>query len=63
MKQMRQDKEKAFTDIIRCPQCDAVQEAIIRWEAGMPYPAYVHECEWCGYWIMESEWERVEAHP
>jgi hypothetical protein len=27
-------------------------------EPWMPYPAYAHECE-CGYWITESEWEKV----
>jgi hypothetical protein len=25
----------------------------------MPFPAYVHDCEACGYTIMESEWEKV----
>ena len=46
-------------ETIMCPQCDHVQAAQVHFEDWMPFPAYVHDCEACGYTIMESEWERV----
>lgn len=46
-------------ETIRCPQCEHVQVAQIHFDDRMPFPAYVHDCEACGYTIMESEWERV----
>lgn len=40
---------------IICPECGKICEArtdtIFR---------YTHNCEHCGYWILESEYERVE---
>ena len=46
------EKEK-----IICPSCETVQEASVTFYAGVPYPAYVHTCTGCDYFIMESEWE------
>ena len=46
-------------ETIRCPECGKVQEAQVHFEDWMPFPAYVHDCEACGYTIMESEWDRV----
>jgi len=45
------------SDIIKCPECGCVQDAVIELEDWMPYPAYVHTCIKCGYVIMESEWD------
>lgn len=47
-------------ETINCPVCCQVQVAHVRFEDGMPFPAYVHECEACGYTIMESEWEYAD---
>jgi len=45
---------------IRCPECgktcDAVED-LSTW----PWATLIHECEHCGYIIMESEWERVKS--
>jgi len=41
---------------IICPECYAIQEAIIK--GTFPYPTYIHKCNNCGYIIMESEWEQ-----
>ena len=49
------------TETIYCPQCRKVQTAQVHFESGMPFPAYVHDCEACGYTIMESEWEMVHS--
>ena len=46
-------------ETIRCPGCGKVQIAQVHFEDWMPFPAYVHDCEACGYTILESEWERV----
>lgn len=46
-------------ETIKCPRCNKVQAAQVRFEDGAPFPAYVHDCEACGYTIMESEWEVV----
>ena len=47
------------TETIRCPECGKVQAAQVHFEDWMPFPAYVHDCQACGYTIMESEWELV----
>lgn len=49
------------TEFIRCPECSHPQQAVVEYETGMPFPAYVHKCAACGYTIMESEWERIET--
>lgn len=42
---------------IKCPACLKNCEAeVIRSE---PWYVYIHECEHCGYFITESEWESV----
>ena len=46
-------------ETIRCPECGKDQAADVHFEDWMPFPAYVHDCEACGYTIMESEWDRV----
>lgn len=46
-------------ETIRCPECGKVQTAQVHFEDWMPFPAYVHDCDACGYTIMESEWDRV----
>lgn len=48
-----------MNETIKCPECGKVQTAQVHFEDWMPFPAYVHDCEVCGYTIMESEWERV----
>lgn len=51
-------------DRIKCPECGTVQDATIEFDRSwMPFPCYVHDCEKCGYTIMESEWERDKSSP
>lgn len=45
------------TDIIKCPECNKVQEATV--EHTHPWYSYVHTCINCGYIIMESEWDSL----
>lgn len=47
------------TETIKCPKCERVQTAQVTRRAEDPFPVYLHECEQCGYVIMESEWEEV----
>ncbi|GEM_PF-1195238 len=44
---------------IKCPKCGAVQLGTI--EKTFPFPTYIHDCEKCGYTIIESEWDTVPA--
>lgn len=46
------------TETIWCPNCEAVQKATV--EETLPWWTYIHECEKCGYVIMESEFNRVD---
>ena len=41
---------------IRCPECGEIQDAEV--EHTPIFDSYVHKCRKCGYWILESEWER-----
>ena len=41
---------------IKCPKCGKVQDAILEWQ----WKWRVHNCEKCGYVIMESEWQEVK---
>lgn len=43
---------------IKCPECGTVQTACVKHL--VPFADYTHECEKCGYWIQESEWDVVE---
>jgi predicted RNA-binding Zn-ribbon protein involved in translation (DUF1610 family) len=42
---------------IRCPECGQEQDAVV--QHTRPWWTYIHDCEKCGYTIMESEWEVV----
>ena len=46
-------------ETIVCPQCGKIQEAKV--EHTVPFFTYIHDCENCGYTIMESEWVRVQV--
>ena len=43
--------------IIKCPECESVQDAII--EHTIPFYTYIHQCERCNYIIMESEFNQI----
>jgi len=49
-----------YPDTIECPECQMVQDAWIKKEPDLPYAIYVHNCNECGYTIMESEWNSVK---
>ena len=49
---------KTVTEKIKCPECNTIQNAEV--ELTIPFATYIHECEKCGYIIMESEWIKVE---
>ena len=48
--------DRTHTERIRCPRCGLVQTATVRelW----PWDDLTHQCEGCGYWITESDWQR-----
>lgn len=48
------------TETIKCPACEKHTEATV--EHTVPFWSYVHECEHCGYTIMESDWEKVKPN-
>ena len=43
---------------IKCSNCDKIQQAMIR--RGVLGNIYLHDCEDCGYTIMESEWNQID---
>jgi uncharacterized protein (DUF2225 family) len=49
------------TETIRCPDCGLIQDAIV--EHTIPFYSYVHTCTFCGYTVMESDWEKVQEEP
>lgn len=49
--------EKRIEKIV-CPKCGKIQFAEV--ETTPFWDIYIHDCEECGYTIMESEWERVK---
>lgn len=49
---------ETHTEIIKCPDCGAIQNAEVRHT--IPWYDYTHICEKCENMIMESEWEHVE---
>lgn len=50
----------AWPERIVCPSCECAQTAWVEWRGGRPWPGYVHECLFCGYLSIESEWEEVK---
>lgn len=44
--------------VIECPKCG--NECNAHEVFGIPFGAYVHKCESCGYYITESEWEIIK---
>ena len=51
-----------YTEIqtIKCPECGTIQEAEVIFCPLIHCGDYIHECEHCGYTIMESEWEEIK---
>ncbi len=45
-------------EFIWCPNCNGIEKATVEFVEPMPFPAYIHDCTYCGYTIMESEWNR-----
>lgn len=45
-----------WTETIVCPECWFTQKATVTHRKGDPWPTFIHECERCGYLIVESEW-------
>lgn len=48
---------ESHIETIKCPHCEDIQSAEVRHTE--PWWLYVHNCNRCGYTIMESEWEEV----
>ena len=46
-------------ELIECPECKTVQWASIKENPDFPFASYIHDCQDCGYTIMESEWNEV----
>lgn len=46
------------TKTIQCPMCDHIQQAEV--EHTFPFYTYIHDCEKCGYTILESEWNEFK---
>jgi DNA-directed RNA polymerase subunit RPC12/RpoP len=46
-------------EVIKCPNCSKEQVAIVKhtW----PFFTYIHDCEYCNYTIMESEWNNTDT--
>lgn len=53
---------KTWSECIRCPECETAQWAMLEHEHNMPFAMYVHDCQNCGYTILESEWEMAYAY-
>ena len=45
-------------DTIICPSCGKTCQAKVK--ESFPFNDFTHQCEHCGYWIMESEWETIK---
>ncbi len=48
---------ESHIETIKCPNCEDIQSAEVRHTE--PWWLYVHNCNRCGYTIMESEWDEV----
>lgn len=42
---------------ITCPGCGLRQRACVHFYVGDPFPSHGHQCDICGYYIGESEWD------
>lgn len=49
---------ESYHEPIICPNCGRIQCAKV--EDTIPFMTYIHECEKCGYTIMESEWDKIK---
>jgi uncharacterized Zn finger protein len=49
---------KHHKETIKCPECNKAQEGEVMhtW----PFYTYFHQCDGCGYTIMESEWIKID---
>lgn len=45
-------------ETIKCPNCGSIEKAKVK--LSVPFAVYIHDCDKCGYRIMESEWEVVD---
>lgn len=54
-----EDFRQKWKELIRCPECQKIQEANVEWPEGDPWPTYWHECVRCGHGIGESEWGKL----
>ena len=50
----------SHTERIKCNECGLEQDAEV--EHTYPFPTYVHVCEDCGFIVMESDWDKIDAH-
>jgi DNA-directed RNA polymerase subunit RPC12/RpoP len=50
---------KAWSELIRCPECSTDQWALVEHEHNAPFASYVHDCQHCGHVILASEWNNV----
>ncbi len=46
--------------LIKCPECGSVELGIID-TSTFPWNTLIHNCNSCGYIIMESEWDPLKA--
>jgi len=53
------DEEPGYPRVVNiiCPDCGRGQEARVHFYVGDPFPSHGHQCDICGYYIGESEWD------
>lgn len=44
---------------IKCPECGSIELAAENYTT-VPFPVFLHECQKCGFVIMESDWDRIK---
>lgn len=49
--------EEFHLEFIECPQCLNIQDAPVGHT--QPVYSYTHDCRYCGYTILESEWNNA----